>query len=59
MVLSLCFKPNVSPNIIQEYYIRHMDGCTVNSEAERRRVIQCLKAAIERRVSEVISFSRT
>jgi hypothetical protein len=39
---------------IQEYYIRHTDGCTVNSEAERRRVIQCLKAAIKRRVSEVI-----
>lgn len=36
----------------QEYYIRHVDGCTLNSEAERRRVIQCLRAAIERRVSE-------
>lgn len=36
----------------QEYYIRHIDGCTLNSQAERRRVIQCLRAAIERRVSE-------
>lgn len=36
----------------QEYYIRHIDGCTLNSEAERKRVIQCLGAAIERRVSE-------
>lgn len=36
----------------QEYYIRHTDGCTLNSEAERRRVIQCLRAAIERRVFE-------
>ncbi|KAK1291324.1 hypothetical protein QJS10_CPB17g02090 [Acorus calamus] len=36
----------------QEYYIRHVDGFPVNSEAERQRVIQCLEAAIERRVSE-------
>ncbi|CAN6470685.1 unnamed protein product [Victoria cruziana] len=36
----------------QEYYIRHLDGCPVNSEAERQRLIQCLQAAIERRVSE-------
>eukprot|EP00897_Mesotaenium_endlicherianum_P001219 jgi/Mesen1/1124/ME000123S00299 len=36
----------------QEYYIRHMDGCTINSEAERDRVVKCLEAAIERRVPE-------
>ncbi|KAL9225853.1 hypothetical protein vseg_001732 [Gypsophila vaccaria] len=36
----------------QEYYIRHIDGSPVKSEAERQRVIQCLEAAIERRVSE-------
>lgn len=36
----------------QEYYIRHIDGDPVKSEAERERVIQCLEAAIERRVSE-------
>ncbi|XP_057859520.2 ACT domain-containing protein ACR4 [Cryptomeria japonica] len=40
------------PQTYQEYYIRHTDGCPVNSEAERQRVIQCLEAAIERRVSE-------
>ncbi|XP_042516067.1 ACT domain-containing protein ACR4-like isoform X2 [Macadamia integrifolia] len=40
------------PEAIQEYYIRHIDGSPVNSEAERQRVIQCLEAAIERRVSE-------
>lgn len=39
----------------QEYYIRHIDGSPVNSEAERQRLIQCLGAAIERRVSEVSS----
>ncbi|KAH7850925.1 hypothetical protein Vadar_004668 [Vaccinium darrowii] len=36
---------------IQEYFIRHMDGCTLDSESERRRVTQCLMSAIERRVS--------
>ncbi|MBA0799751.1 hypothetical protein Gohar_010245 [Gossypium harknessii] len=36
----------------QEFYIRHVDGLPISSEAERVRVIQCLEAAIERRVSE-------
>ncbi|GER38901.1 ACT domain repeat 6 [Striga asiatica] len=36
----------------QEYYIRHMDGVPISSEAERERVMQCLEAAIERRASE-------
>ncbi|XP_042498291.1 ACT domain-containing protein ACR6-like isoform X2 [Macadamia integrifolia] len=36
----------------QEYYIRHVDGLPVSSEAERRRVKHCLEAAIERRASE-------
>lgn len=40
------------PEAYQEYYIRHIDGSPVNSDAERQRVIQCLEAAIERRVSE-------
>ncbi|KAL6878479.1 hypothetical protein ACP4OV_012649 [Aristida adscensionis] len=40
------------PEAYQEYYIRHIDGSPVNSEAERQRVIQCLEAAIQRRVSE-------
>uniref|UniRef100_A0A7N0UK86 ACT domain-containing protein ACR n=1 Tax=Kalanchoe fedtschenkoi TaxID=63787 RepID=A0A7N0UK86_KALFE len=41
------------PEAYQEYYIRHVDGSPVKSEAERQRVVQCLEAAIERRVSEV------
>ncbi|XP_043705751.1 ACT domain-containing protein ACR6-like isoform X2 [Telopea speciosissima] len=36
----------------QEYYIRHVDGFPISSEAERQRVKQCLEAAIERRASE-------
>jgi hypothetical protein len=42
---------------LQEYYIRHIDGSPVNSDAERQRVIQCLEAAIERRVSEVSTIN--
>lgn len=33
----------------QEYFIRHMDGCPLKSDAEREHVIKCLEAAIERR----------
>ncbi|KAH9328277.1 hypothetical protein KI387_000385, partial [Taxus chinensis] len=40
------------PDAFQEYYIRHMDGCPVNSKAKRKRIIHCLEAAIERRMSE-------
>ncbi|KDP22584.1 hypothetical protein JCGZ_26415 [Jatropha curcas] len=36
----------------QEYYIRHVDGFPISSEAERQRVAECLQAAIERRASE-------
>ncbi|KAL2907083.1 ACT domain-containing protein ACR6 [Bienertia sinuspersici] len=36
----------------QEFYIRHVDGRPIKSEAERERVVQCLEAAIERRASE-------
>ncbi|XP_059669953.1 ACT domain-containing protein ACR6 [Cornus florida] len=36
----------------QEYYIRHVDGLPIRSEAERERVVKCLEAAIERRASE-------
>ncbi|KAH7578551.1 hypothetical protein JRO89_XS01G0397600 [Xanthoceras sorbifolium] len=35
----------------QEYYIKHVDGFPISSEAERQRVIACLEAAIERRAS--------
>ncbi|KAK9120144.1 hypothetical protein Scep_018237 [Stephania cephalantha] len=38
----------------QEFYIRHLDGCPVSSEAERQRVIDCLGAAIRRRATEGI-----
>ncbi|KAI4320602.1 hypothetical protein MLD38_034063 [Melastoma candidum] len=41
---------------IQEYYIRHMDGCTLDNEAEKERVVKCLEAAIRRRVSEGLSL---
>ncbi|XP_074589973.1 ACT domain-containing protein ACR4-like [Curcuma longa] len=44
------------PEAFQEYYIRHIDGSPVNSEAERQRVVQCLEAAIERRVSEGVKL---
>ncbi|KAL5710354.1 hypothetical protein ACHQM5_020927 [Ranunculus cassubicifolius] len=36
---------------VQEYYIRHVDGCILNTEGEKERVIKCLVASIERRVS--------
>ncbi|KAK9280389.1 hypothetical protein L1049_014078 [Liquidambar formosana] len=36
----------------QEYFLRHIDGCALNTESEKERVIKCLEAAIERRVCE-------
>lgn len=36
----------------QEFFIRHIDGSPISSEAEKQRVILCLKAAIERRAPE-------
>lgn len=36
-----------------------MDGCTVDIEGEREKVIKCLEAAIRRRVSEVMDFILT
>ncbi|CBI38152.3 hypothetical protein VitviT2T_001562 [Vitis vinifera] len=42
------------PEAYQEYYIRHVDGCPISSEAEQQRVILCLEAAIRRRTSEGI-----
>ncbi|KAA8521586.1 hypothetical protein F0562_012259 [Nyssa sinensis] len=36
----------------QEYFIRHIDGCALNTESEKERVVKCLEAAIERRVCE-------
>ncbi|XP_010928326.1 ACT domain-containing protein ACR2 [Elaeis guineensis] len=40
------------PFSYQEYYIRHKDGYTLDTEDERLQVIKCLEAAIERRVCE-------
>ncbi|KAJ3690550.1 hypothetical protein LUZ61_019714 [Rhynchospora tenuis] len=36
----------------EEFYIKHMDGSPISSEAERQRVVRCVQAAIERRGSE-------
>ncbi|KAH9537339.1 hypothetical protein CY35_16G047200 [Sphagnum magellanicum] len=36
---------------VQEYYIRHVNGCALDVEGERR-IKKCLEAAIERRYSE-------
>lgn len=44
------------PEAYQEFYIRHMDGCPISSEAERQRVINCLEAAVKRRNSEGIGL---
>ncbi|KAL5843894.1 hypothetical protein ACOSQ3_009904 [Xanthoceras sorbifolium] len=44
------------PYASQEYYIRHMDGCILDTEGEKERVIKCLEAAIQRRVSEGVSL---
>ncbi|KAL8063960.1 hypothetical protein ABFX02_01G060200 [Erythranthe guttata] len=35
-----------------EFFIWHMDGTPLSSEAEKERVIHCLRAAIERRASQ-------
>ncbi|KAL8089096.1 ACT domain-containing protein ACR8-like [Apium graveolens] len=35
-----------------EFFIRHIDGTPISSEAEKQRVILCVRAAIERRASE-------
>jgi len=39
--------------MLQEYFIRQQDGCTLDTESERHKLTQCLIAAIERRVSHV------
>ncbi|CAI8589207.1 unnamed protein product [Vicia faba] len=39
-----------------EFYIRHNDGTPISSEPERQRVIQCLKASVERRASEGVQL---
>ncbi|KAL2497154.1 ACT domain-containing protein ACR3 [Abeliophyllum distichum] len=44
------------PYASQEYYIRRMDGYTVDIEGEKEKVIKCLEAAIRRRISEGLSL---
>lgn len=44
------------PYASQEYFIRHMDGCTLDTGGEKERVMKCLEAAIRRRVSEGLSL---
>lgn len=39
--------------MMQEYFIRHVNGYALNSENDKQRVVKCLEAAIERRVCEV------
>ncbi|XP_045818234.1 ACT domain-containing protein ACR3 isoform X3 [Trifolium pratense] len=41
------------PYASQEYFIRHVDGCTLDTEGEKERVTKCIEAAIQRRVSEL------
>ncbi|KAM3324071.1 hypothetical protein P3S67_005222 [Capsicum chacoense] len=40
------------PSTSQEYFIRHMDGCILESEAEKERVVKCIEATIRRRISD-------
>ncbi|KAI3968046.1 hypothetical protein MKW92_047615 [Papaver armeniacum] len=41
---------------VQEYYIRQRDGCTLDSERERQRVMQYLIEASERRISHGVKL---
>ncbi|KAL5703766.1 Arsenical-resistance protein 3 [Ranunculus cassubicifolius] len=53
------FHASISSDVLyahQEYYIRHMDGCTLSTEGEKERVVKCLEAAIRRRVCEGLSL---
>ncbi|KAL2906476.1 ACT domain-containing protein ACR1 [Bienertia sinuspersici] len=48
-----------SSTAVQEYYVRRKDGCTLESESERRRVRQCLIAAVERRGTQGLKLDIT
>lgn len=39
-----------------EFYIKHTDGTPISSDAERQRVVQCLRAAILRRASQGVKL---
>ncbi|PHU23865.1 ACT domain-containing protein ACR4 [Capsicum chinense] len=40
------------PSTSQEYFIRHMDGCILESEAGKERVVKCIEATTWRRISD-------
>ena len=46
-------KPCILCSKLQEYFIRHIGGCILDTEFERTRLSQALVAAIERRASHV------
>jgi hypothetical protein len=47
------FHNTVGTAVRQVFYIHHADGSPIRTEAESRRVSQCLQAVIERRSLEV------
>ncbi|XP_031404000.1 ACT domain-containing protein ACR2-like [Punica granatum] len=36
----------------QEFFIRHVNGSTLNTDSEKERIVKCMEAAIGRRVSK-------
>ncbi|KAH7680797.1 [Protein-PII] uridylyltransferase protein [Dioscorea alata] len=44
------------PYAMQELYVRQKDGCILDSDDEKEKVVKCLEAAILRRVSEGLSL---
>ncbi|KAF9615914.1 hypothetical protein IFM89_027153 [Coptis chinensis] len=40
-----------------KFYIRHSDGSPISSKVERQRVIQCVQASIERRVTDTLDVA--
>lgn len=44
------------PYASQEYYIRHIDGRTLDKGEEKQKVIKCLEAAVRRRISEGLTL---
>ncbi|KAK9749598.1 hypothetical protein RND81_02G137300 [Saponaria officinalis] len=43
----------------QEYYVRRKDGCKLDTEKERQKVLQCIIAAVERRVTQGLRLDIT
>ncbi|KAJ0976823.1 hypothetical protein J5N97_012297 [Dioscorea zingiberensis] len=44
------------PYAMQELYVRQKDGCILDSNDDKEKVVKCLEAAIRRRVSEGLSL---